>query len=45
MTVTLNHTIVPAAAHRAAAHFFASVMGLPELRPAPALRPRPVPPR
>ncbi|MFI0908112.1 VOC family protein [Streptomyces sioyaensis] len=31
MTVTLNHTIVPAADHRAAAHFFASVMGLPEL--------------
>ncbi|WP_329396786.1 VOC family protein [Streptomyces lydicus] len=34
MTVTLNHTIVPAADHRAAAHFFASVMGLPELSPA-----------
>ncbi|MFE6741648.1 VOC family protein [Streptomyces tubercidicus] len=34
MTVTLNHTIVPAADHRAAAHFFASVMGLPELPPA-----------
>ncbi|MFI5526605.1 VOC family protein [Streptomyces platensis] len=34
MPVTLNHTIVPAADHRAAAHFFASVMGLPELPPA-----------
>ncbi|MFI2187510.1 VOC family protein [Streptomyces sioyaensis] len=34
MAVTLNHTIVPAADHRAAAHFFASVMGLPELPPA-----------
>ncbi|AOP50414.1 VOC family protein [Streptomyces lydicus] len=34
MTVTLNHTIVPAADHRAAAHFFASLMGLPELPPA-----------
>ncbi|PJJ03667.1 hypothetical protein BX264_4056 [Streptomyces sp. 2333.5] len=34
MTVTLNHTIVPAADHRTAAHFFASVMGLPELPPA-----------
>ncbi|KUL34963.1 metallothiol transferase FosB [Streptomyces sp. NRRL F-4489] len=31
MPVTLNHTIVPAADHRAAARFFASVMGLPEL--------------
>jgi catechol 2,3-dioxygenase-like lactoylglutathione lyase family enzyme len=34
MTVTLNHTIVPAADHRAAAAFFASVMGLPQLPPA-----------
>ncbi|MFF2922293.1 VOC family protein [Streptomyces celluloflavus] len=34
MTVTLNHTIVPATDHRAAARFFASVMGLPELPPA-----------
>ncbi|MCL7492342.1 VOC family protein [Streptomyces sp. MCA2] len=34
MTVTLNHTIVPATDHRAAAHFFASVMDLPELPPA-----------
>ncbi|MEV5127638.1 VOC family protein [Streptomyces decoyicus] len=34
MPVTLNHTIVPAADHRAAARFFASVMGLPELPPA-----------
>ncbi|MEU5214089.1 VOC family protein [Streptomyces sp. NPDC020742] len=34
MTVTLNHTIVPAADHRAAARFFATVMGLPELPPA-----------
>ncbi|MFI2257418.1 VOC family protein [Streptomyces tubercidicus] len=31
MAVTLNHTIVPAADHRVAAHFFASVLGLPEL--------------
>ncbi|MFD8381181.1 VOC family protein [Streptomyces sp. NPDC059679] len=34
MSVTLNHTIVPAADHREAAHFFASVMGLEELPPA-----------
>ncbi|MDW6060436.1 VOC family protein [Streptomyces sp. FXJ1.4098] len=34
MSVTLNHTIVPAADHREAAHFFASVMGLEELHPA-----------
>ncbi|MEU7640607.1 MULTISPECIES: VOC family protein [unclassified Streptomyces] len=34
MPVTLNHTIVPAVDHRAAAHFFASVMGLAELPPA-----------
>ncbi|WP_030021763.1 VOC family protein [Streptomyces monomycini] len=34
MPVTLNHTIVPAADHRAAARFFASVMGLEELPPA-----------
>lgn len=34
MTVTLNHTIVTATDHHAAAHFFASVMGLPELPPA-----------
>ncbi|MEW9521911.1 VOC family protein [Streptomyces tubercidicus] len=34
MAVTLNHTIVPAADHRATAHFFASVMGLPVLPPA-----------
>ncbi|GII05606.1 VOC family protein [Planobispora takensis] len=34
MTVTLNHTIVPAADHRRAARFFASIMGLPELPPA-----------
>ncbi|MDT0344269.1 VOC family protein [Streptomyces litchfieldiae] len=34
MTVTLNHTIVPAVDHRRAARFFASVMGLPELPPA-----------
>ncbi|MYT30201.1 MULTISPECIES: VOC family protein [unclassified Streptomyces] len=33
MPVTLNHTIVPAADHRAAARFFADVMGLPELPP------------
>ncbi|MEU9125055.1 VOC family protein [Streptomyces sp. NPDC048506] len=34
MPVSLNHTIVPAADHRAAARFFASVMGLQELPPA-----------
>jgi catechol 2,3-dioxygenase-like lactoylglutathione lyase family enzyme len=34
MTITLNHTIVPAADHRQAARFFASIMGLPELPPA-----------
>ncbi|GHJ35261.1 VOC family protein [Streptomyces sp. TS71-3] len=34
MTVTLNHTIVPAADHRAAAEFFAYVMGLEALPPA-----------
>ncbi|QHY97430.1 Glyoxalase-like domain protein [Streptomyces sp. S4.7] len=34
MTVTLNHTIVPARDHRAAARFFASLMGLEELPPA-----------
>ncbi|OKI00724.1 metallothiol transferase FosB [Streptomyces sp. CB02923] len=34
MPVTLNHTIVPASDHRAAARFFASVMGLEELPPA-----------
>ncbi|GHH77599.1 hypothetical protein GCM10018793_26060 [Streptomyces sulfonofaciens] len=34
MTVTLNHTIVPAADHRAAAAFFAYVMGLEALPPA-----------
>ncbi|MEU7146870.1 VOC family protein [Streptomyces sp. NPDC045470] len=34
MPVSLNHTIVPAADHRAAARFFASVMGLEELPPA-----------
>lgn len=34
MTITLNHTIVPAVDHREAARFFASVMGLEELPPA-----------
>jgi catechol 2,3-dioxygenase-like lactoylglutathione lyase family enzyme len=34
MTVSLNHTIVPAVDNRDAARFFASVMGLPELPPA-----------
>ncbi|MFC0032065.1 VOC family protein [Micromonospora chaiyaphumensis] len=34
MTVTLNHTIVPARDHHAAARFFAEVMGLPVLAPA-----------
>ncbi|MEU4198924.1 VOC family protein [Streptomyces sp. NPDC026294] len=34
MPVSLNHTIVPAADHRAAARFFASVMGLEEIPPA-----------
>ncbi|MFC9740155.1 VOC family protein [Streptomyces noursei] len=34
MPVTLNHTIVPAADHRAAARFLATVMGLAELPPA-----------
>jgi catechol 2,3-dioxygenase-like lactoylglutathione lyase family enzyme len=34
MTVTLNHTIVPAADHTAAARFFATVMGLEQLPPA-----------
>ncbi|MBL1092017.1 MULTISPECIES: VOC family protein [Streptomyces] len=34
MPVTLNHTIVPAIDHRAAARFFAQVMGLVELPPA-----------
>ena len=34
MTITLNHTIVPALDNRRAAHFFASVMGLQELPPA-----------
>lgn len=34
MTITLNHTIVPALDHRRAARFFASVMGLAELPPA-----------
>lgn len=34
MTITLNHTIVPAVDHRAAARFFADVMGLPLLPPA-----------
>ncbi|CAM5691239.1 VOC family protein [Streptomyces aurantiogriseus] len=33
MTVTLNHTIVPAADHTAAARFFATVMGLEQLPP------------
>ncbi|OPG14226.1 VOC family protein [Microbispora sp. GKU 823] len=34
MTITLNHTIVPAADNREAARFFASIMGLAELPPA-----------
>ncbi|MEU9115931.1 VOC family protein [Streptomyces sp. NPDC048483] len=34
MTVSLNHTIVPAVDHRAAARHFATVMGLEELPPA-----------
>ncbi|GII81285.1 cysteine transferase [Sphaerisporangium rufum] len=34
MTVTLNHTIVPAVDNRQAARFFASIMGLAELPPA-----------
>ncbi|NYI04080.1 hypothetical protein [Allostreptomyces psammosilenae] len=34
MTVTLNHTIVPALDHRRAARFFASITGLEELPPA-----------
>jgi hypothetical protein len=34
VTVTLNHTIVPAVDHREAARFFASIMGLAELPPA-----------
>ncbi|MEV5978051.1 VOC family protein [Streptomyces sp. NPDC052114] len=34
MTVTLNHTIVPAVDHHEAARFFASVMGLEQLPPA-----------
>ncbi|MEV6861489.1 VOC family protein [Streptosporangium subroseum] len=34
MTITLNHTIVPAADHREAARFFASIMGLEQLPPA-----------
>ncbi|MEU6410295.1 VOC family protein [Microbispora sp. NPDC046933] len=34
MTITLNHTIVPAVDNREAARFFASIMGLPELPPA-----------
>ncbi|GAA2774653.1 VOC family protein [Saccharopolyspora taberi] len=33
MTVVLNHTIVPAADHRAAADFFAGIMGLERLEP------------
>ncbi|MDN0195397.1 VOC family protein [Streptomyces sp. S.PNR 29] len=33
MTVTLNHTIVPAVDHTAAARFFATVMGLQQLPP------------
>ncbi|MFE5325662.1 VOC family protein [Embleya sp. NPDC056575] len=36
MAVSLNHTIVPATDHRAAARFFATVMGLEELPPAGA---------
>lgn len=38
MTITLNHTIVPALDNRQAARFFASVMGLQE-----PCRPRAVP--
>ncbi|MFI6316646.1 VOC family protein [Nonomuraea sp. NPDC050556] len=34
MTITLNHTIVPALDNRQAAHFFATIMGLEELPPA-----------
>jgi catechol 2,3-dioxygenase-like lactoylglutathione lyase family enzyme len=34
VTVSLNHTIVPAVDNRAAARFFASVMGLEQLPPA-----------
>ncbi|GIH67360.1 VOC family protein [Microbispora siamensis] len=34
MTITLNHTIVPAVDNREAARFFASIMGLAELPPA-----------
>ncbi|GLX02000.1 VOC family protein [Microtetraspora sp. NBRC 16547] len=33
MTITLNHTIVPAVDHRQEARFFASIMGLEELPP------------
>lgn len=33
MTITLNHTIVPAVDNREAARFFASIMGLTELPP------------
>lgn len=33
MTVVLNHTIVPAADHNAAADFFAEIMGLERLAP------------
>jgi catechol 2,3-dioxygenase-like lactoylglutathione lyase family enzyme len=34
MTITLNHTIVPAPDHREAARFLASIMGLEQLPPA-----------
>jgi hypothetical protein len=34
MTITLNHTIVPAVDNHEAARFFASIMGLEELPPA-----------
>ncbi|WP_182883287.1 VOC family protein [Microbispora sp. H10949] len=34
MTITLNHTIVPAVDNREAARFFASIMGLEEMPPA-----------
>jgi hypothetical protein len=34
MTITLNHTIVPAVDNRESARFFASIMGLEELPPA-----------
>ncbi|MFC7644991.1 VOC family protein [Streptosporangium lutulentum] len=34
MTITLNHTIVPATDHREAARFLASIMGLERLPPA-----------